>query len=68
MRDYRRVGRSSAARLTPYAQAAHAAALERARTFAALRAKGKSFDHIGAEFGITGAAVYCALRRQGLLK
>lgn len=66
MRDYRRVGRSARAAATPYHIAKHEAALARATEMLAYRKQGMKDHEIGKLFGVSGAAVYNAIRRQGL--
>ncbi len=66
MRDYRRVGRSGRAAATPYHIAQHEAALARATAMFELRKQGMKDHEIGKLFGVSAAAVYFAIRRQGL--
>lgn len=66
MRDYRRVGRSGRAAATPYHIEAHEKALARATAMLALRKQGMKDAEIGKLFGVSAAAVYFAIRRQGL--
>lgn len=67
-RDYRRVGRSSAARLTPHHVKTHEAARARALLMREMIDAGLTRAEVGKRFGVSEAAVYNALRRQGLLK
>lgn len=67
-RDYRRVGRSSAARLTPHHVKAHEAARARALRMREMIDAGLTRAEVGKRFGVSEGAVYNALRRQGLLK
>jgi len=67
-RDYRQTGRSSSARLTPYAQASHEAARHTALLMREMIDAGLSRAEVGKRFGVSEQSVYNRLKRQGLLK
>jgi hypothetical protein len=67
-RDYRRVGRSGRASATPYHIEKHKTALHTALLMREMLDAGLDRDEVGKRFGISGAAVYNRLKRQGLLK